>query len=40
MQENLKEYGQDTMLAAEKTNGIGEAEKAALGTLATKTRNG
>lgn len=38
--EKIKEYGQSTMLEAEKTNGIREEEKAALADLATKTRNG
>ncbi|KAJ1392063.1 Amidase signature [Sesbania bispinosa] len=33
MQEMLNEFGQDLMLAAQKTNGIGDKEKAALANL-------
>ena len=40
MQEKIEEYGQDTLLTAEATNGFGKAEKAALTTLARQTRNG
>ncbi|PON83432.1 Amidase [Trema orientale] len=38
--EKIKEYGQELLIAAEATNGIGKAEKAALATLARWTRNG
>ena len=36
----MKEYGQDILLEAEKTKGIGNAEKAALAKLARLTRKG
>ncbi|XP_062082128.1 probable amidase At4g34880 [Humulus lupulus] len=38
--EKIKEYGQELLIAAEATNGIRKAEKAALATLARQTRNG
>ncbi|PIN24858.1 Amidase [Handroanthus impetiginosus] len=38
--EKIKEFGQDTFLASEATNGIGDLEKKALRNLTTLTRNG
>ncbi|KAI5315048.1 hypothetical protein L3X38_044224 [Prunus dulcis] len=40
MQEKVKEYGQGRLLEAEATNGIGNAEKAALVNLAKLSKNG
>lgn len=40
MQEKTKEYGQDYLLSAEATNGIGQKEKAAILNLEKFTRDG
>ena len=40
MQEKTKEIGQEIFLAAQATNGIGNAERAALANLAKLTRDG
>ncbi|KAM0913087.1 hypothetical protein ACQ4PT_012392 [Festuca glaucescens] len=40
MQERLEEYGQDNLIAAEKTQGIGSVEKAAIQRLEELSANG
>ncbi|KAK4477310.1 hypothetical protein RD792_016526, partial [Penstemon davidsonii] len=39
-EEKIKEFGQDTLLAAEATNGIGKAEKKAVKNLSKLSKNG
>lgn len=40
MQEKTEEYGQDTFIAAEKTNGIGEKETKAIELMEKLSQNG